>query len=453
MAGTSVTAESIIGRIERLPSSPWHIRMRAIVGSATFFDSFDSLSIAFVAPALIGQWHLRPTEIGFLISAGSIGSVIGGVGFGWAAERYGRLRTLIWTVWLLALTSLACAAAWDFWSLFALRVLAGLGLGGELPVAIAYINEFAMAQRRGWFVLIYESIYAVGIVAVSLSAVWIVPHLGWQWMFIIGALPALIVIPLRRTMPESPRWLASRGRTEEADAVLRRIETEVSNSGRIPLPEPRPVVAVSTARGSWRDLFAGIYLRRTLMIWAATFIATFVGFGVTLWLPSIYKTVFKLPDQQSLLLSVLSNVMILIAVFTCSLVIDRTGRRPWFSLVFLGTALPLFAIYLLGANITVVSMLIWATVASFFFPQLQLGMTLYPSELYPTRMRALGAGIAGIWTRLGVVVGPPVIGYVLQNFGLGADFLMLGSFAILGALVMVVFGVETRRRLLEEVSP
>ena len=86
-------------------------------------------------------------------------------------------------------------------------------------------------------------------------------------------------------------------------------------------------------------------------------------------------------------------------------------------------------------------------------PQLQLGMTLCPSELYPTRMRALGAGIAGTWTRLGLVVGPPLIGYGLQHFGLGADFLMLGSFAILGALVMIIFGVETRRRMLEEVSP
>jgi putative MFS transporter len=453
MSDTSITAENIIGRLERLPSSPWHIKMRAIVGSATFFDSFDGLSIAFVAPALIGQWHLMPTAIGFLISAGSIGSVIGGIGFGWAAERYGRLRILVWTVLLFALTSLACAVAWNFWSLFALRVLAGLGLGGELPVAIAYINEFAMARRRGWFVLIYESIYAVGIVAVSLSAVWIVPHLGWQWMFIIGALPALVVIPLRRTMPESPRWLASRGRMQEADTVLRKIEDEVSKGGRIPLPEPHPVATVSMARGSWRDLFAGIYLARTLMVWAVTFIATFVGFGVTLWLPSIYKTVFKLPDQQSLLLSVLSNVMILVAVFTCSLVIDRMGRRPWFSFAFLGTAVALFAIYTLGSGITVTSMLIWATVASYFFPQLQLGLTLYPAELYPTRMRALGAGIAGTWTRLGLVVGPPVIGYVLQNGGLSADFLMLGSFAIIGAVIMIISGVETTRRLLEEVSP
>jgi MFS transporter, putative metabolite:H+ symporter len=405
---TAGTAENIVARLERLPPSPWHVRMRAIVASATFFDAFDALTIAFVAPALIGEWHLKPTEVGLPISTGFIGQAVGGVAFGWAAERFGRVRVLIWTVALISVTGLGCAA-WSFGSLLVLRVLAGL----------AQINEFANAERRGWFVLIYESIYAVGIVVVSSVAVWIVPHLGWQWMFIIGAIPALIVIPLRRSLPESPRWLASLGRIEEAHAVVSRIENEVSKDGRLPMPEPRTVPAVSTARGSWRDLPSGPYLRRSLRVWSVSFIANFVGFGVTLWLPSIYKTVFKLPNQEALLLSVLSNVMILLAVFSCSLVIDRAGRRPWFSFTFAMTALPLFAIY--ARAYTVVEMLLLSTVASYFFPQLQLGMTLYPAELYPTRMRALGAGTTAIWTRLGTIIGPIVIGYVLQNAGIGPD--------------------------------
>jgi MFS transporter, putative metabolite:H+ symporter len=219
------------------------------------------------------------------------------------------------------------------------------------------------------------------------------------------------------------------------------------------LPEPRPVPAISTARGNWRDLFAGAYASRTIMLWTVTFIATFVGFGVTLWLPSIYKTVFKLADQQSLLLSVLSNLAVLLGVFTCSLMIDRAGRRPWYSLVLVMTALPLFVIYALGSDVTVASMLLWATVASYFFPQIQLGMTLYPSELYPTRIRAFAGGVAGIFSRLGTILGPPIIGYVLQVYGLGTDFLMLGALAIIGALIMWRFGVETRRLLLEELSP
>ena len=128
---------------------------------------------------------------------------------------------------------------------------------------------------------------------------------------------------------------------DEADAVLKQIEAEISDNGRIQLPEPRAVRLAPKGHTSWRDLLAGIYLRRTIMVWAVTFFATFVGFGVTLWLPSIYKTVFKLPVQQAILLSVVSNVMILLGVFTCSFVIDRFGRRPWYAAMFAVTALPL----------------------------------------------------------------------------------------------------------------
>ena len=452
-AQADLTPESIIARIERLPPSRWHVWMRAIVGSATFFDAFDALTIAFVAPALIGQWHLRPTDIGVLISVAFAGQAIGGLFFGWAAERFGRLRTLVWSVLLFSLTTLACAGAWSFTSLLVLRFVAGIGLGGEVPLGLAYINEFAKAERRGWFVLIFQSCYAVGIVAVSLVSVWVVPHLGWQCMFVIGGVPALLAIPLRRLLPESPRWLVSKGRIPEADAIVRRIEDAVSNGGKRVLPSPRLVPQVASVGASWRDLFGGIYLRRTLLLWNICFVANFVGYGVTLWLPTIYKTVFKLPDQQSLLLSVSSNVMLLLGVLTCSLVIDRAGRRPWFTVTFFMTALPLLALFSLRADITVTGMLVWATVASFFFPQLQLALGLYPTELYPTRMRALGTGVAFVFVRLGTILGPLVIGYVLQTAGLGADFLMLGTLALVGALIMLVFGVETRKRLLEELSP
>ncbi len=428
--------------------------MRIIVASATFFDAFDALTIAFVAPALIGLWHLRPSDIGFLISSGFLGQALGGAGFGWAAERYGRLRVLIWTVALFSVLSLASAVAWDFASLLVLRFIAGIGLGGELPIGITYINEFAKAERRGWFVLIYQSIYPVGIILVSLVAVWVVPHLGWQWMFIIGAFPAALAVVFRRTLPESPRWLASRGRLAEADRTLAAIEDAVSEGDRRKLPPPSTSVPpIRDVRASWRDLFGGRYLRRTITVWIMSFIATFVGFGVTLWLPSIYKTVFHLPNQEALMLSVLSNVALLLGVLTCSFMVDRAGRRVWFTLGFTLTAVPLIIVFGLGTGITVATMLVLATIASYFLAQLQLGMTLYPAELYPTRIRALGSGITGIWGRMGSIVGPPIIGLVLQNASLGADFLMLAAAALVGAATMWFFAVETRGQLLEELSP
>jgi putative MFS transporter len=264
----------------------------------------------------------RPTDIGLLISAGYVGSALGSFAFGWAAERYGRIRVLTWTVVLFSLMSLASAAAWDSSSLQVLRFLTGIGVGGELYVALTYINAFAKAERRGWFVLIFQSIYAVDIVAVSLVSVWVVPHFGWQWMFVIGAVPAVFAFIYRRLLPEPPRWLAARGRLAEADEVLTRIEKEIAPHGNLP--------AIDTSK--LRDLFAGIYLKRTITLCVVMFIAQFVGWGVTLWLPSIYKSVFKLPDQQALFLSVIANSMIIFAAVVCASVIDRVGWRKWLSI-------------------------------------------------------------------------------------------------------------------------
>jgi putative MFS transporter len=396
---------------------------------------------------------LRPTDIGLLISAGYVGSALGSFAFGWAAERYGRTRILTWTVILFSVMSLASAAAWDFSSLLVLRFLTGLGVGGELYVALTYINEFAKAERRGWFVLIFQSIYAVGILVVSLTSVWIVPHFGWQWMFVIGAVPAVFAFMYRRLLPESPRWLSGQGRLAEADQVLTRIEKEIAPDGNLPAIDTSNLPPIIEKTASWKELFAGIYLKRTIVLWIIMFLAQFVGWGVTLWLPSIYKAIFKLPDQQALLLSVISNSAIIVASLVCATVIDRVGRRTWLSICFAMASIPLFAVFGLGSNLTVTWMLVLATVASFFFPQIQLALGLYPTELYPTRIRALGSGVASTWARVGSITGPIIIGFVLQEAGLSADFLMLGGLAVLGCIVLAVFGVETRRRLLEEISP
>src|SRR5262249_61930792 len=139
-----------------------------------------------------------------MISAGFIGQLIGALLFGFIAERYGRMPAMIWSIALFAVMSLVCAFAWDYNSLLVFRVIQGIGLGGEVPVAAVFISELAKAKARGRFVLLYELVFPIGLVAVSLTGLWVVPHLGWQWMFIIGALPAFLALVLRRLLPESP---------------------------------------------------------------------------------------------------------------------------------------------------------------------------------------------------------------------------------------------------------
>jgi putative MFS transporter len=454
MSDAALTAETIVARVERLPISRWHNFMRIVVSCATFFDAFDSLVIAFVVPVLIGLWHMTLAEVGVLVASGYVGQVIGGVFFGWVAERYGRLRSLAWTITVISVLSIACAFAWDAQSLMVLRFIQGLGLGGEVPIALTYVSEFAKAEKRGRFVLIFQSIFPVGILAASLVSIWVVPHWGWQWMFLIGALPAILAAMLRRTLPESPRWLATKGRLEEADLVVSGLEARISENGRKPLPPLGEVPPIQAGKPpSWRDLFDGIYLRRTLVIWVTWFVASFVGFGIVIWLPTILRTVYKLPLQEALQYGFIGNIAPVAGVLTITYLVDRTGRRPGFGAAFAFASVPLIVLWALGAQTSVVTIVALTWIATFFIAMLQLGLVLYSSELYPTRIRALGTGLGSSWTRIGSMVGQPIVGLVLQSADVAAVFLMLGLVALVGAATMALFGVETRGVVLEELSP
>jgi putative MFS transporter len=450
---TTVTPEQIAARIERLPLSPWHLKLRVIMGIALFFDAFDALAIAYVLPVLIGMWKLAPAQIGLLIAAGFAGQLVGAIFFGWLAERIGRINGAIWTIAIFSVMSVVCAFAWSFQSMLVFRFIQGLGLGGEVPIAAAYIGEIAKADKRGRFFLLYQVIFAVGLAAVAVAATWIVPNLGWQWMFYVGAVPAVIALILRRMLPESPRWLASRGRLEEADRTMREIEDEVTRGTEKTLaPLPSNIPPISRSRAKFGELFSGPYTRRTLAIWVMWFCSYLVTYGIAGWLPTVYRTVFKLPVQQALQYTMVTPVIGVVAALACAFFIDKTGRKLWFSAAFLLGSLPLFALAFGGAS-TPFNVMILSTASWFFITTISLGLYLYSSEIYPTRVRALGTGTGTAWVRLASIIGPFVVGMILPASGLGGVFLMFAIAALVGGVITMLFGMETRGKTLEELSP
>src|SRR4029077_1175369 len=223
-ASGRLSVDDIVARLERLPTSWWQVKTRIIVGVRTFFDAFQAVAIASVLAGIGPLWKLTPPQIGFMISAGFLGQLVGALLFGWIAERYGRMPAMVWSIALFAIASLVCAFAWDYNSLLVFRIIQGVGLGGEVPVAAVFISELAKAHDRGRFVLLYEIVFPIGLVVASLIGLWLGPRYAWQTMFILGALPAFLALVLRRVLPESPRWLASRGREVEAEAAVRLIE-------------------------------------------------------------------------------------------------------------------------------------------------------------------------------------------------------------------------------------
>jgi putative MFS transporter len=445
------SVDDVVARIERMPISWWHVRTRLIIGVATFFDAFDALAIAFVLPVLVPAWKLNGPQIGFLISAGYIGQLVGALFFGWVAERYGRVTAMIWSILIFAVMSVICALAWDYNSLVAARVIQGFGLGGEVPVAATYISELARAKARGRFVLLYELIFPVGLVATGLVGSWVVPRFGWQWMFVIGAIPAFLAFFLQRLVPESPRWLATHGRRAEAQASLAWIERETERSTGRPLPTPQIVVRSGQRAASWSDLFGPTYLRRTLVVWVIWFAAYFFNYGLVVWLPTIYSTVFHLPLQLSLQYGLFTQAVGFVGALTCALTIDYVGRRPWFAFAFLVNAIALGALFVVGPD-SPQRVLAFVSSGYFFVSVLSIGVYVYTPELYPTRARAVAVGTSTAWLRFASILGPAIVGAIVGS-GLGRVFLLFAVVALIGALITGLFAVETKGRVLEDVSP
>ena len=453
------SVDDVVARIERLPTSWWQVKARIIVGVATFFDAFDALAIASILPVIVPLWKLAPQQIGFMISAGFAGQLVGALLFGWIAERYGRMTAMIWSIALFAVMSLVCAFAWDYNSLLVFRTIQGIGLGGEVPIAAVFISELTRAQGRGRFVLLYEMVFPVGLVMAALVGLWVVPHLGWQYMFVIGALPAFLALVLRRLLPESPRWLAVHGRTAEAETAMAHIEAETQKATGKPLPEPKPVVSTLDKPASWSDLFGPLYLRRTLTVWVIWFAAYFVNYGLSAWLPTIYRTVFQLPLDVSLRYGLITQIVGLLGTAICAFSIDHVGRRPWFAVSFAGGALALCALKLYPSP-TAEQVLTCVTISYFFISTINIGVYLYTPELYPTRARALGVGTATAWLRFASMIGPAIVGMIIgarltpaQAPEVPTVFLAFGAVAAVAAIVTALFAVETKGRVLEEASP
>jgi putative MFS transporter len=447
----SLDAAEIVARIERLPVTGWHVKARIIVGTATFFDAYDSLTIAYVLPVVIGLWHIPQGDIGLLISAGNAGQLVGALCFGWIADRIGRLRALVLGIGLFALGSLACAFAYDFTSLFTLRTIEGIGLGGEVPVAAAYIGEMAKARGRGFFFLIYEGIFGIGLFAAALLGVWMVPRFGWQSMFIVGAVPALLALVLRQMLPESARWLADKGRLREADQIVSELEKDTERRGKA-LPPPVPVPMSERVSAPWSELFSRFYRGRTFTVWVLWFCAYFVSYGLSSWLPTLYRFQFKLDLQTSLIYGMITVACGLVGTLGVAFWVDKTGRKAWFIIAFIGSATPLWILWYFGVH-SPETLVFWASVAYFFTGSNSNLCYLYTAEIYPTRLRARGTATATAWLRLGSTIGPGVVGYIIGGYGLNMVFALFGTVAVIGALTAATFAIEAKERVLEEVSP
>jgi putative MFS transporter len=429
-----------------VPWNPFHWRLLITSGIGWSFDAMDVILISFLLVPIAREFSLDATRTGLVASAGFVGMFIGAAVSGRLADRYGRRVVFTSTLVLFSIGALLSAVAPTFETLLLARVVAGLGLGGELPVAATLVSEFAPRTQRGRMIVLLESFWAYGTILAGLVAITVLPNFGWRWVFAVGALPALYAAYLRRALPESPRYLAEQGRAAEADAVVRRVERA---SGGATLTLGRAIAPVRAGKTRLADLFAPAYVRRTVMLWILWFGITFTYYGMFLFLPSILfaRGLSEVRSNEFFFLSTLAQVP---GYFSAAWLVERWGRKPTLVTYLLGTAA---AALMFGRAGSGTDAFIWAALLSFFNLGAWGVVYTWSPELYPTAIRATGAGIAAAVGRTGGIIGPLITPVLVQDYlGQTGVYAMFMVVLVATALFVWALGEETKGRALEEIA-
>lgn len=447
--------------MERLPFTRSHWRVAALLGTGTFFDAFDSLVIASALTVILITLHIDFVHAGTIISAAYLGQFVGAIVFGRLSETRGRRVAFLLSVAIFGLFSVVTAAVWNYESLLVFRFLQGIGLGAEVPVAGALFSEFVRGRTRGRVVMLYESLFAWGILLAPVVAIGLFAAvgntLGWRLLFLVGGLPMVVAVVGYFKLPESPRWLAQHGRTSEADSVVTRLEEEAVASGQeLPDIEVRPSGPVVATR--FRELFSTRYRRRTALTWVQWFCSYFVTYGYTVWLPTLYVKVGGLSVTHSLALTIVTSAIGLASTYTFALTVDRVGRKPYFTSGFLlGVAGAVLGIVLTATTSdrgVWVPLFVASILLQIGIGWSNVGVYLYTPELFPTRMRAWATAAGSSMNRIASIIAPIVVGAILgAGLGVTSVFALFGAVAAVGGVVMATIGVETKGRTLEELSP
>jgi len=428
--------------VERIGLGRFQWRLLGVNGLVWAADAMEIIAIGFVIPSIIATFGVAPAEAGLVGSIFFAGMLVGAWGFGALADRFGRRRVFLVTIILNAVFALLSALAPSFWSLLLLRFVTGAAVGGTLPVDYAIMAEYLPKRERGRFLVLLESFWALGTVAIALIAWAVVPQLpesGWRWIFAINALPGLLGIWVRLFVPESPRFLLVRGDREGAKRVLLRVAA--INGVRLELGDLR--LPEAGARNTTAALFSPALLGRTLLFAVLWFGLSFGYYGVFTWLRPIFVSqgVEVLATYWFLVVLALAQVP---GYLLAAYLLDRIGRRATLALFLLASALAsmVFALAVTPSVVISASLLL-----SFSLLGAWGALYAYTPELYPTEVRATGMGFAGAMARAGGIVASLLGGFLLTlSFPLALG-VYAASLAVAGMAALLMRQETTGRAL------
>lgn len=434
-------------RLDRLPFSAFHRRIMLLIGTGMFLDACD----IYMAPGILGAlvksgWSDLPTNATFL-SATFLGMLIGTLSSGLIGDRLGRRFSYQFNLLVFGVASLAAAFAPNMTVLIALRFLMGIGLGAEIVIGYSTLSEFMPRAVRGRSVAVLSALTNTAVPVIGFGGLWIIPSFGWRYMFGIVGVAALAVWILRKNMPESPRWLETQGRAADADALLRSIETEVTQTHALPPVETGTSAVIDSGRFS--ELFRGDLLRSTILGIIIGIVGSVSLYGFLSWVPT-FLVKQGLSLNSSLAYTALMGLGAPLGGVFAALIADRAGRvKTLVALTLAEAALGVAYVYTQN-QVQLVAVGFGLTLCAYAL--VALGFGLYLPELFPTRLRLRGVSVANSVGRLSSAGVQFVIVVLFTNFGITAVAAFLVCALLIQTIALLILGRETQNRPLEDIE-
>lgn len=444
----TATAAGLIARLEALPFSPWHRNLAMLAAAGVLLDAADFAMFGAALPSIRGEFGLNPAQGGLLATVGLVGAFLGALFWGTISDYIGRRTAFAATIAIFASFTALVAAAWSVVSLGVFRFISNFGLGGEIPVALTITAEFMPGPIRGRVTGTMMAAFPLGLALAAGLGLLILPTFGWRGLFVVGVVPALILVFVRRFMPESVRYLISRGRIQEATRTVEEIERKagVLPARGLASATLQPEIAIAPGV-TVAQLLAPGRRRRTLLAWLVSFCFLWSSNGILFMLPTIL-TQRGLPLSQALTFQLIQGLSGFFGYAACGFLIDRYGRRPVLFLYFFVGA----AFHLWFAEASGLGLYISIAFVGLVNPGVFGAMGIYVGELYPTHLRATAVGWFFGIGRIGSFLAPAVVGAMLHY---GAGHYVLHTFAftyLVAAIAVYAIGIETRGLALEQIA-
>jgi MFS transporter, putative metabolite:H+ symporter len=434
-------------RLDRLPMSRFHRRVMWLIGIGMFFDGFDIYIASTVLGATFKSGFSTIGQNALFVSITFLGMMIGSLATGFLGDRFGRRFTYQFNLALFGIASLASAFAPSMTFLIGCRFFMGLGLGAENVVGYATLAEFVPPSARGRQQGLMATFVVTGLPVSALLGLLLVPALGWRVMFIIGGLGALVVWYARKSLPESPRWLESIGRTAQAEALISAIEQEVAaEKGALPAPAAAPERTVSRDFSSLltRQMLVRLFVGSVVLIVINTLL-----YGFVTWLPTFFVNE-GMTIAKSFTFALVMSLGAPLGAGLGALTADRWGRKPMI-IVASASAAVFGAIYPFVRDpllLPVIGLLLVIPI----YVLVALLFAMYVPELFPTQVRLRASGICNTFGR-GATIGTPFLVVSLYGqYGVTGVLALMIALLIIQMLVVGFLGIESSRRALEAVS-